>query len=70
MLPDGKIFLLGGEEPEYFSRREIHLFDPLLNDRKLLQKSIIYIHYINKKKVVCLTKNLILQFVTYQIAFM
>lgn len=36
MMPDGKIFLIGGEEPEYFSRREIYLFDPLLNDRKLV----------------------------------
>ena len=39
MIPDGKIYLLGGEEPEYFSRREVHLFDPLLNDKKLHQKS-------------------------------
>jgi len=38
MLPDGKIFILGGEEPEYFSRREVYVFNPILNDRKLHQK--------------------------------
>jgi hypothetical protein len=39
MLPDGKIYLLGGEEPDYFPRREMYVFNPLLNDRKLLQKA-------------------------------
>jgi len=39
MLPDGKIFLLGGEEPEYLSKKEIYLYNPLLNDNKLHQKS-------------------------------
>jgi len=39
MLPDGKIFLLGGEEPEYLNKKEIYLYNPLLNDKKLHQKS-------------------------------
>jgi hypothetical protein len=38
MLPDGKIYLMGGEEPEYFTRRENYLFDPLQNNRLLVQK--------------------------------
>jgi len=33
MIPDGKIFLIGGEEPEYFIRRETYVFDPLLNNK-------------------------------------
>lgn len=35
LLPDAKIYLMGGEEPEYFSRREVFLFDIMLNDNKL-----------------------------------
>jgi hypothetical protein len=37
-LPDAKIFLFGGEEPEYFSRKEVYMFDPILNDRTLHTK--------------------------------
>ena len=51
MIPDGKIFLIGGEEPEYFIRRENHVFNPLLNDRKLLQKSILIKIYIQIKEI-------------------
>jgi hypothetical protein len=39
ILPNSRIYLIGGEEPEYFSRREVYMYDPLLNDRKLHQKT-------------------------------
>jgi hypothetical protein len=36
MSPNGKIYLMGGEEPDYFPRKEVYVYDPLLNDRKLI----------------------------------
>lgn len=35
LLPDAKIYLMGGEEPEYYSRKEVYLFDLMQNDKKL-----------------------------------
>jgi len=35
MLPNGLIFLIGGEEPEYVSRKEVYMYDTVANDRKL-----------------------------------
>jgi hypothetical protein len=35
MLPNGLIFLVGGEEPEYVSRKEVYMYDTIANDRKL-----------------------------------
>jgi hypothetical protein len=43
VVPDGRVFLIGGEEPEYFSRREVYVFNPMLNDRKLHQKCYLLI---------------------------
>ena len=39
MLPTGLIFLLGGEEPEYVSRKEVYMYDTTANDRKLHLKA-------------------------------
>ena len=39
MLPSGLIFLLGGEEPEYISRKEAYMYDTTANDRKLHPKA-------------------------------
>lgn len=39
MLPNGLIFLLGGEEPEYVSRKEVYMYDTVANDRKLHLKA-------------------------------
>ena len=39
MLPNGLIFLLGGEEPEYVSRKEVYMYDCVANDRKLHLKA-------------------------------
>lgn len=39
MLPNGLIFLMGGEEPEYVSRKEVYMFDTTANDRKLHLKA-------------------------------
>jgi len=39
MLPNGFIFLLGGEEPEYVSRKEVYVYDCVANDRKLHSKA-------------------------------
>lgn len=38
ILPNGHIYLLGGEEPEYYSRREIFMYDSTANDGKLHAK--------------------------------
>lgn len=35
ILPNGHVYLLGGEEPEYYSRREIFMYDSTANDGKL-----------------------------------
>eukprot|EP01016_Furgasonia_blochmanni_P020449 TRINITY_DN2280_c0_g2_i2.p1 TRINITY_DN2280_c0_g2~~TRINITY_DN2280_c0_g2_i2.p1 ORF type:complete len:568 (+),score=98.28 TRINITY_DN2280_c0_g2_i2:111-1814(+) len=35
ILPNSHIYLLGGEEPEYFPRKEVYVFDYTLNDRRL-----------------------------------
>lgn len=39
ILPNGHIYLLGGEEPEYYSRREIFMYDSNANDGKLHSKA-------------------------------
>ena len=39
ITPSSRIYLIGGEEPEYFSRREMYMYDPTLNDRKLYQRA-------------------------------
>jgi len=39
ILPSGLIFLLGGEEPDYNSRKEMYMYDILGSDRKLHQKA-------------------------------
>ena len=39
IIPNGEIYLLGGEEPEYFSRREVYMLDIKLPEKKLFQKS-------------------------------
>ena len=39
IIPNGEIYLLGGEEPEYFSRREVYMLDIKLPEKKLLQKA-------------------------------
>jgi len=39
ILPNGNIYLLGGEEPEYFSRKEVYMYDHMANDRKLHTKA-------------------------------
>jgi Uncharacterized protein conserved in bacteria len=39
ILPNGHIYLLGGEEPEYISRREVYMYDTVANDRKLYPKA-------------------------------
>jgi hypothetical protein len=35
LLPNGQIFLMGGEEPEYFSRKEVYMYDSVINNKKL-----------------------------------
>lgn len=37
MLPTAQIFIMGGEEPEYYSKKEVYMYDYLQNDRKLVQ---------------------------------
>eukprot|EP01017_Pseudomicrothorax_dubius_P040136 TRINITY_DN6241_c0_g1_i1.p1 TRINITY_DN6241_c0_g1~~TRINITY_DN6241_c0_g1_i1.p1 ORF type:complete len:443 (-),score=91.71 TRINITY_DN6241_c0_g1_i1:124-1452(-) len=39
IIPSGHIYLLGGEEPEYFPRKEVYMFDLNLGDRRLHQKA-------------------------------
>ena len=39
IIPNGEIYLLGGEEPEYFSRREVYMLDIKLPEKKLIQKA-------------------------------
>jgi len=39
ILPNGHIYIMGGEEPEYFSRKEVYVYDPTSNERKLVAKS-------------------------------
>jgi len=39
ILPNGNIYLMGGEEPEYFSRKEVYMYDYAANDRKLHSKA-------------------------------
>ena len=39
ILPNGHVYLLGGEEPEYYSRREIFMYDSTANDGKLHPKA-------------------------------
>ena len=39
VIPSGRIYLLGGEEPEYFSRKEVYMYDHALQDNKLYQKA-------------------------------
>ena len=35
ILPTVKIYLIGGEEPQYFSRKEVYMYDHMLRDAKL-----------------------------------
>lgn len=35
LLPCAKIYLMGGEEPEFYSRKEVYMYDIVLNDKKL-----------------------------------
>ena len=39
ILPSSQIYLIGGEEPEYFPRKEVYMFDYKLNDRRLHQRA-------------------------------
>lgn len=39
IIPNGEIYLLGGEEPEYFSRREVYMLDIRQPEKKLIQKA-------------------------------
>jgi hypothetical protein len=39
LLPSGHIYLMGGEEPEYFSRKDVYMYSLLTNDKKLCQKA-------------------------------
>lgn len=37
VLPTAQIFIMGGEEPEYYSKKEVYMYDYVLNDKKLTQ---------------------------------
>lgn len=39
LIPDSSIFLIGGEEPEYFSRKEIYAYYHTKKDNKLYPKA-------------------------------
>ena len=39
LLPNGQIYLIGGEEPEYCSRKEVYMYDLTIDDRKLHLKN-------------------------------
>jgi len=39
IIPNGLIFLLGGEEPEFVSKKEVYMYDTVANDRKLHSKA-------------------------------
>ena len=45
IIPNGQIYLMGGEEPEYFSRKEVYMYDHSSGDRKFHSKASM----INKK---------------------
>ena len=38
LLPDSKIYLIGGEEPEFHARRDMYIFDLKKNQKKLEMK--------------------------------
>jgi len=38
-IPNSETFLIGGEEPEYITRKEVYVYDPTTKEPKMIEKA-------------------------------